>query len=398
MMSTKVWLAGAAKAGVLCALALVLREDAQAADSSVPVEWNVGPMRSGAYLEAFDATLPTWAGRVGANSVTNLFPSMAASALPARSNAWFDANAKVMLLETAGEVVTNALAHPGDVAVNFAADPVFVDLRMKFDPLAEAPDAAMMASVKMGLFVSADAKLVVVHGSGVYTNATALDTNKWHQVTVKLYDGNKFDVLTNDVLVVGNLTVKSVGSANVLSSANFYGTGYIDELYVGRGDPAYAVTGPTGPIPTLPGAGANPPTSEEQTLINAWLSGYVGITNTTTLNMTQDQLSMAYLLNDLNGDDTEATAPTYSFGISKIDLSSPTSLIVTLALKVDDVDKDGAINGKIQLQGKVNINDGWTTLTEAVTPVAADFTDGEATYTFSIPAGGYKFFKPLIVP
>ncbi len=395
MMSTKKRLVKAARAGVMCVFALALHGEVQAADSYVPLEWNVGPMRSGAYREAFeDATVPAWAGVVGYNVMSNDYPAM--TGLPVRSNQWFDAGVKVMQLETSGEVVTNTLAHPADAPLTFATgEPVYVDLRMKFDPLANAPEVELLANVKMALFVSADAKLVAVHNGGIATNATVLDTNKWYQVTVKLENG-LFDVLLNDVEVFSDLVVKNAGPANTLTSANFYGTGLIDELYVSHGNPAYLIPGPTSAIPQLPEDGSNPPSDEEQTMINKWLNGYPAVT---TLGLTQDELSMAYLLDDLNvADGTNGVAGVYSFGISEIDLISSSSLIVTARLTVNNVDKSGAINGKIQLLGKVNIGDAWTTLAGAITPVFADFTNGEATYTFSIPAGGYKFFKPLIVP
>jgi hypothetical protein len=401
MMSTKKRSVKAAGAGALCALALVLHGDAQAADSLVPLEWNVGPMTGGAYLESFDGGLPAWAA-AGFNAVTNVFPSMEASSLPGRSNAWFGANVKVLQLETEGEVVTNTLSHPPDTPVSFAAVPVYVDMRVRFDAVTDAPDSELLNNAKLALFVSADRRLVAVHAGGVSTNAAELDTNKWHQVTIKLYGGNAFDVLLNDdkdAPVFTGLTVKNAGDANTLSSANFYGTGYVDELYVSRGDPAYLVTGPTEPIPALPGPGSNPPTDEEQTRINAWLAGNAGINSDTQLNMTQDQLSRSYLLGELNGDESTATAvQSYTFGISKIDLVSPTEVRVTARLTVDEQPKNGLINGKIQLAGKVDIGDDWTTLPGAVTPAFADFTGGEATYTFALPAGGYKFFKPLIVP
>ena len=397
MMSTKKRLVMAARAGTFCVFALLLQVDAKAADVTVPKEWNVGPMSSGAYREAFDSSLPTWAGRVGANAVTNGFPAMSGSGLPVRSNAWFGANVKVLQLETDGETVTNEVAY-GDGPVTFAAKPVYVDLRIKFDPLTDAPNANLLSDAKLALFVSPEAKLVVVHKNGAATNSLALDTNKWHQITVKLFN-NKFDVLTNDVAMFTNLEVRTAGTANTLSSANFYGTGLIDELYVSHGNPAYPIPGPTNAIPTLPTEGANTPTDEQQTMINAWLSGYAGITSGTALSMTKDQLNLSYLLDKLNGDGTTATpVGGYSFGISKLDLISPTSLIVTVALKVDNVDKASAINGRIQLQGKVDIEDSWTTLDGAITPEFADFDAGEATYTFTVRANGYRFFKPLIVP
>ena len=392
MMSTKNRWVRVAKTGLVCALALILHGNVQAADSTVPLLWNVGPMRSGAYLEPFDS-LPAWASAVGYNVLSNDFPAM--TGLPVRSNVWFNVpNTQVLQLETAGDVVTNSFLHSDSSPVSFSSEPVYVDLRMKFDPLIDAPDAELLTNVKMALFLSADAHLVVCHAGGISTNAAVLDTNKWYQVTVKLFNG-KFDVLTNDVAVFSDLTVRGGGVANTLTSANFYGTGLIDELYVSHGNPAYAVEGPTNAIPDLPVDGSNPPTTEEQTRINAWLNSYPTVT---TLDVTQDELSMAYLLNALKVDDAGvATLPGYGFGISNINMISPTTLRITAKLEVESVLKDEPINGKIQLMGKVAMVDDWTTLAGAITPTSADFTGGFATYTFTIPAGGYKFIKALIV-
>ena len=397
MMSTKKRLVKAAQAGTLCVLAGLLQSNVQAgADSLVPEAWNVGPMTNGAYLESFDGSLPGWANRVGYNTVTNVFlPTMGASGLPARSNAWFGANAKVMQLETAGEVVTNSLLYQDDTtAVTFASQPVYVDLRMKFDPLAVVPDGDLLGNVKMALYVSSDFKLVAVHSGGSQTNATAvIDTNKWYQITVKLQAG-AFDVLLNDEVVFSGLNVKNSGIANTLSSANFYGTGMIDELYVSHGNPAYLIPGPTTTVPALP-SGSNPPTEEELTQVNAWLSE-AGVT--TLGSLSQEQVNTAYLLDNHTGS-TVVAVTGYELGISQIELVSPTVLTVTASLKVDDVSKVGPINGKIQLLGKVNFADAsWVTLGDAITPSFANFTAGKATYTFTIPAGGYKFFKPTIVP
>ena len=210
------------------------------------------------------------AGRAAAVSFNVLSSDHPAGRLPVRSNAWFAAGSKVLQLETDGEVVSNTLAYAtsGD-PVSFSGKPVYVDLRMKFDPLVNAPDPELLANSKMALFLTPDAKLVAVHGGGASTNATALDTNKWYQVTVKLQD-SLFDVLVNDEAVFSGLSVKTAGAENTLASANFYGTGLIDELYVSHGNPAYAVPGPTNAVPALP----EPATlaDEELTRVNAWLS------------------------------------------------------------------------------------------------------------------------------
>jgi hypothetical protein len=68
-------------------------------------------------------------------------------------------------------------------------------------------------------------------------------------------------------------------------------------------------------------------------------------------------------------------------------------------LTVASVAKDAPINGRIQLEGKVNKDDtSWTVLDGSISPSAADFSSGEATYFYTIPTGGFKFFKPTIVP
>lgn len=397
MMSTMLRLKRTAAAGALCVCAQAFTGDARAADSVVPSSWNVAPLTAGAYREPFDATLPGWAGAVGLSVVTNGFPSMSGSSLPTRSNAWFGANAKVLQLDTEGAVVTNTVAYPDlEGAVSYGTKPVYVDMRVRFDAMSDGPYPETVAGTKMAVFVSADAKLVAVHANGWTTNAMTLDTNLWYQLTIKMLNG-KFDVLMNDASVFADLDLMNT-SGNTLAATSFSGTGLIDELYVSHGNPAYAVVGPTGLIPDLPATGGNPPTDEQQTRINAWLDAFAGIDENTVLSMTQDQLSAAYLIDELGGNSATATPVGYTFGVSAINLISPTVLVVTAGLTTDNGDKEGPINGRIQLQGKVSIGDVWTTLSGAITPSFADFTAGQATYTFTIPAGGYQFFRAQIVP
>jgi len=323
---------------------------------------------------------------------------MEGSGLPVRSNVWFGTNVKVMQLDTEGSVVTNTVAYPGaEGAVSYASRPVYVDMRVRFDAMSDGPQQEVLAGTKMAIFVSSDSKLVAVHADGWTTNAMVLDTNKWHQLTIKMLNG-KFDVLMNDEAVFSNLSLMN-SEGNTLAATSFCGTGLIDELYVSHGNPAYAVVGPTGPIPQLPAPGDNPPSDEQQTRINAWLDGLAGVDANTELDMTQDQLSQSYLLNELGGDSETATpAVVETFGIQTIELVTATEVVITVKLATDAGAKNGGINGKIQLQGKVGINDGWTTLAGAITPSYADFTGGLATYTFDIPEGGYQFFRALIVP
>ena len=398
MKSTGKRLMGAVSAVFGCLLALTFTQAAQAADSKVPLVWTTPPMTNVAYCESFEGSKPAWVTG-DYNEITNIY-AFGTYTFPPRTNEWFSTHSKALYLDTDGLVVSNTLLHSDNSAVTFTAesDPVYVDMRIRFETLTEAPSAAMLANAKLALFVeSVGNRLVVSHKDGTSTNSAWFDTNLWYQVTIKLYDSTKFDVLTNDAPVFTGLTVKTVGTANTLSAVNFYGTGLVDDLYVSHCNPAVGIPATTNALGvTLPANGSNIPTSEQQMQINAWLDKNAVATFGGEA-MTQDALSAAYLLNNVTG--TTVNNNPYTLGIKKLELLSPTLLAVTVELKVDGNAKSGKINGKIQLQGKVNFGDAsWTLLPGAVTPEVADFTDGEATYTFAIPAGGYKFFKPAIVP
>lgn len=393
MMSTRLRLKRAAYTGIFGVFVGALQGGAQAADSIVPSAWNVTPAVNGAYREAFDSTLPPWASGGSTEVTASFVPSI--SVMPVRPNVWFDASAKVLRLNTEDVTVTNTLTSNPAGPVQFGAAPVYLDFRVKFDTMTGAPNPALLDNVKLAIYVSSDAKLVAVHKDGSRTNNTALDPDIWHQVTVKMY-GTQFDVLMNDVPVFTGLSLKTGGAANTLAAVSFNGTGLIDELYVSHGNPAYP--GVMGAVPAtvvnFPGTGGSAVTN--------WLANYFNdgrLSGTANFGgFTSAQLDAAYLLGELGGDANTPVPVAYDFGISKIDMASPTSLIITLSLTTKGADKSGPINGKIQLLGKINIGDGWTTLGGAVTPSYADFTAGKATYTFTIPEGGFTFFKPQIVP
>lgn len=362
------------------------------AADEVPDAWNAAPMTTGAYLEDF-TSLPTWAGLSGDSVVTSTFPTMSGSSFPTRSNTWFSSTGNVLALDTAGTVITNQLEDSSSQPVSFAVNPVYVDMKVRFNPIEDDPDPAVLSNCKLAVFVNSEYKLVVASGTTSTTNSTVLDTNKWHQITVRMTN-NICNVYRNDQLVFENVSLNnSSGTAKALDALSFKGAGYVDDLYVSRGDPTYAVEGPTTTIPTLPADGSNVPTDEQQTRINKYLSDQ---TNLNSLDMTQDELSAAYLADaSLTGDNASATV---AFGISKIEVVSATSVQITASLDVAGGAKAGAINGRIQLQGKVNKGDSWTTLSGAVSPGSVSFSGGEYTFTYTIPAGGYKFFKGQIIP
>ena len=357
------------------------------AQQNVPTEWNVAPMTDGAYLENF-TSLPAWAGTPGASEVTGTFPTMSGSSFPTRSNAWFSSTGNVLALDTEGTVISNILQNTGGGAVSFATEPVYVDMKVRFNPMEDDPDPTVLSNCKLAVFVNSEYKLVVASGSTSQTNSTVLDTNLWYQITVRMTN-NICNVYRDDVEVFTGVTLNSSGTASALDALSFKGAGYVDDLYVSRGDPAYAVEGPTTTIPTLPGDGSNVPTDEQQTRINKYVSdlGLTGLSN-----LSQDQLSQAYLVDaTLTGD---PAAPTIDFGISSIVVIDDTHVRVTAELAVNSGAKSGDINGRIQLQGKTTKTGSWEDLGGAVTP---SFTGGEFTTTFTIPSG-YRFFRGQIIP
>jgi hypothetical protein len=351
-------------------------------------------MTNGAYRESFDTALPAWLSRSGASAVTSAFPSMAGSGLPVRSNAWFDANARALTLRTWNGVATNALAYSSGEAVSFADRSVYADLRVRFDIPEIPPDPALMTGDAPAVFLAEDGRLVAVHAEGCATNETPLDTNVWYQLTLRLTNGT-YDVRLNDRIVFSGLPLAASGS-KVFASIDFSGTGWIDELYIGHGDPTYDISGPPTAIPDLPTAASNTPNDHQRTRINNWIDNHCEVTSLVAV--TENQLNDAYLLDEIGTTNGVAQPVVYTFGISAIDMVSPTELIVTARLTANGTAKDGVINGRIQLLGKVNESDAWTQLDGAITPTYADFANGEAVYAYTIPADGYRFFCPAIVP
>ncbi|MFO7936565.1 MAG: hypothetical protein R6V06_03045 [Kiritimatiellia bacterium] len=355
------------------------------AADTVPDEWNVAPMTAGAYLESFESGLPTWAGATGASVTTSDYPVIAD--LPTRSNTWFSTHSNVLALDTEGTIISNELQGTSG-PVSFATEAVYVDMCVRFNPMTEEPDPAVLEDCKLGVFVNSEYKLVIAHSGGCSTNSTVLDTNDWFQITVEMTNGI-CNVYRNDQIVFSDITLNASGDANELNAVNFSGTGYLDDLYVSRCAPDYSVVGPVTEIPALPADGSNVPTDQQQTRINTYISEQSELTS---IGMTQDELSQSYLVDaSISGD--PASAPTIDFGISDIEVINDTTLKVTASLDVASSAKGGNINGYIQLQGKTAKDGTWEDLGETVTP---SFTSGEYTFTYTI-SSGYKFFRGQII-
>lgn len=383
---------------VLCTCALI---GARAAgESEVPKDWNVDPVKDGVYLETFD-TKPDWV--TGDSDVTAEGPGMAGSGLPERANTWAS-DGNVLELDTKGDFISNPLKHDDASDVSFADEPVYVDMRVLFSTMDGEPTADSLDGAKLAIYTKpgdaeGDSDLVVVHADGNYVHGTALEDDKWCQVTVKLFK-NSFDVFLNDTLIKDGLTPIDNSKLNVLQSVDFYGTksgevsgGYIDDLYVSHGSPARTATA------AVPFPAGGELSGSQTNLVAEWMSRQTGYDSDGAILATADELGQAYLLGELQVEDGDVVANAYSFGVSKIEMQSPTLLTVTLRLTTNEALKNGTINGHVRLYGKVKAtNKDWNELSGAITPSLAEFTNGEATYQFTIPGGGYKVFQARIVP
>jgi hypothetical protein len=378
---------GQTAALLLAGMAVGLAGGAFAADSTVPKEWNINSnFKLGASLQAFD-TKPAWVGALGEiEAVSAGLPS-------GRANTWFTENTKVLNMTSESVIATNTLIADDSSVVSFAVDPVYVDARVKLVVLADAPSTT---GAKLAIYASATDKLKVVHNGGTneYTLTGKDLVADWHQLTVKLNTAGTFDVLVDDASVATGLTLIGGTGDKTLDQLEFSGTGKLDQLYVSHGNPAYL--GTMGAIPT-----AITGDLDDEASVNNWLAHLIYdsviTTSTTFPGFTKAQLDAAYLLDELKLVDGVATPVAYTFGVSAIDLVSPTLVKVTCKLTVDAANKEDTITGRIRLLGKDTIGGPYSTMSpDAISPKNTDFTGGLATYDFTVPSGK-KFFKAQIV-
>jgi len=376
---------GQTAARLLVGMAVGLAGGALAADSIVPVNWNVTPATNGAYRETFESA-PTW-DRAVVTASTNSRATVARRGL---GNTWFPVDTDKALTLPGDASYTNTLKYTGGSAnVSFADTPVFVDMRIQFTAYEGAP---VVGDAKLAVFVSAADKIHVVHNSGTTTN-TWPDGNllsAWHQLTVRLEKSGRCAVYLDDVSVTNNLTPIVGGVATELKSLVFTGSGYADDLYVSHGNPNYAGGATPGSIP----AGANVTAGTVSSVTTNWLANYYNDGSlATNANLSGFPLDSAYLLNLAPTNGNPVTSVT--FGVSAINLVSPTNVIVTCRLNVSPV-TPSAITGKIRLKYKSEIGASWESAQGVTQASAASFSNGEANFSFAIPAGNH-FFKAQIV-
>ncbi|MBQ7188437.1 MAG: hypothetical protein IJR99_03385 [Kiritimatiellae bacterium] len=373
------------------------------ADSTVPADWNVAPITSGAYIETFNA-LPAWA--TGAGEVTAKSGLSASSTgLPDRTNNWFaagDSANTVLALDTAGTIITNTLGEGENNYVPVSSDnPVYFDLLVRFDPVDSIMDESMFNESKLSLYINSDKQLVCRTTVTNIADDLTLDTNTWYRLTVKMM-GSTFSVLLNDQPLTFNssetLSINTAGESGQITQARFCGTGHLDDLYISHQSPAYAVAGASS-APSVTLDSYDGLADESKTSVLKWLADnsadlLTAIAGGSTVLAEATGLT-AYVLNTPGLVASSAGESQYALGIAGIDVLSDTQVQVTVSLSVLNTEFTGSINGVLKLEGKQSSSDAAFTVLTETTFTGAAFTSGSATFTFTIPAG-YRIFKPVI--
>jgi len=351
----------------LIGVASVLACVAQAVDTVVPALWDTPTWTDGSKLEPF-SSLPSWANTEALVTGT------------ARSNSrfWYGEVAVGQALNFATLGITNTFSG----AKIQIGTPVFIDMRCKLNPFDTTPPA-MEPSTILCFYANQNSNLVVASATECKTNlSVTVNPSTYYPIMVR-FAVDKFDVFFN------NDTTPALflnATTNEISKMVISGAGEMDDLYVSYGDPrrTTANSGIT--------LGWVPDTAEERVVAN-WLAN-----KTTSGTYTQANAEKFYLT------DTTPTGDTFDgeLGIGSISYDPSTLKVsVVVTLKTDaSTKKNGTINGVLKLKGAETYADAkngtWSGVLDAVKIGADDFTDGVATYTFTLQNDDNKFFLPVI--
>jgi hypothetical protein len=381
-ISARKRLNGIAAVCALCVAGLLVQGVVYGA-GTVPSNWNTSEPKDGAYLESLESTpSPDWIGSLG--SLDSVDSHVDVVTPTSRQTTWFPdsgGHAKVLKLNTGSSTMENTLTGGG-----FSTEPVFVDMRVKFEAQSSAPDLG--TTYKCAVYASDATTLKVVHSSGAESYTIADLTAKWHQLTLKFNanDNTKFDVLLDDSAVVSGLTLKN-NSDKLLNAVAFNGTGSIDELYVSHGNPKGAV--PSGLSTLLTGMDSS---------VKGWLNDKL---NAGTLTFgsavagfdSNSKLNKAYLLDTTPGN--TYTEPV--LGIQSFEITDSTHIRIKFKLQSTDGSlKNGLIKGKVKLHGKTG--SGWADVATIDPPTfGSDGISTPATDVTVADSTVYSYFYPEII-
>lgn len=340
---------------------------AQAANTDVPPQWDVTPWTNGSKLEQF-SVLPSWATS----------QALVTSSARTDSRFWSAATPeKALSFATLG--ITNTIS---GAKIQVGA-PIFIDLRCKINPFDTTPPA-VEPNTLLCFYANEKSNLVVASSAQCKTNATiTISPTTYYSIMIR------FAADTFDVFFDNNSTaaLSLNATTNEISKMVISGAGEMDDLYVSFGNP-WRTTANSGI--TL---GWTPDNSEEYAIAN-WLAN-----KTTSGTYSQTNAEKFYLT------DTTPTGDTFTgeMGIGSFSYDPTTfKVTVTVTLKTGaNTKKSGKINGILKLKGAATYADAkdgnWSSVLTAVKVGEDDFTDGLATYTFTLQNGDYKFFLPVIV-
>lgn len=362
-MMNKKRLTYASLIGVASVLACVV----QAVDTVVPDQWNVTPWTDGSKLEQF-SSLPPWASNEAlvTSSARPDFRFWAATSPE-----------KAMSFATLG--ITNTFSG----AKIQIGTPVFIDMRCKLNPFDTTPPA-MEPNTILCFYANQNSNLVVASATECKTNLVTVNPSTYYPIMVR-FAVDKFDVFF-DTTNAPTLTLNA--TTNEISKMVISGAGEMDDLYVSYGNPFRTSANS--------GADLSPtPTTEEEFVVANWLAN-----KAPSGSYTQGNAEKFYLT------DTIPTSPTTTFdgelGIGSFSYDPSTLKVsVVVTLKTDaSTKKTGKINGVLKLKGAATYADAkngtWSGVLDAVKIGADDFTDGVATYTFTLQNADNKFFLPVI--
>ncbi len=354
----------------------------QAQNTIVTNNWNVTPWNvTGPTLQTFE-TMPSWAsGTANTNSGTGMQDR--SDRFWTNEVAYASAG-KRLLFSTTGitNTFSGAKIQPGI--------PLFVDLRCKIYPFGSTPPTVVSNTV-LSFYSDSKSNLVVASYNSTIQCKTNINitilTNVYYSVMIR-FASDSFDVFfTNSTLPVLSLNA----NANQISKMVISGAGELDDLYVSYGDPRrsttnYFVTGWT-------------PSTPEECVVASWVASQAATNSALAGQTITSADALKYYLTDT------ALAPnTFAgeLGIGSIVYNpNSTSVTVVVTLKTDaTTKKDGSINGILKIKGATSYESAtsgsWSSVLDAVKIGSDSFTNGLATYTFTLPNSTYKFFLPVI--
>jgi hypothetical protein len=348
----------------------------QAANTTVPGQWNVNPWTNGLNLQQF-SDLPPWAS-------TEILAD--GTARPA-GRFWSSTSPeKVLSFATPGitNTFSGAKIQPGM--------PLFIDMRCKLTPFDTTP-SAMEANTLLCFYANEKSNLVVASGIECKTNESiTIYPTTYYPIMIR-FAVDKFDVFFNNDSTPA-LFLKA--TTNEISKMVISGAGEMDDLYVSYGDPRRSEAYYPAPVPFDSSPDAT------QTVINNWVASQT-TTNVALRNQTiSGPNAEKYYLTDTALSTADFTG---QLGIGSFSYDPNTSNVtVVVTLKTDSsTKKTGKINGKLQLKGAGDYNaaksGGWSSVLATTTILTNDFVNGVATYKFTLTgdANTNKFFLPIIV-